>query len=233
VFQLKSHAWFKTVADPGKNLTDPSDRCLRWSIVLITVLALTLRLIQLGTESICFDEEFSIRMAMVPLGELLPKIRHEDFNPPLYYLILHGWMRWFGDSEWILRLFSALCGILSIPVAYRLGKDLLGKTVSLWATFLMAISVYHIYFSQQIRGYTLFALLTWISMILFFRLLESPSYQIVLGYCGVTLLALPSLRRDSCSGPKCPVWASYLPEIGDPETMEPVAGNARDSRYRL
>jgi len=183
-------SWFQRIARPEKLLTDPSDGFVRWSILFLSLLALALRLIQLGTESIWFDEGFSIRMASLPLGELLPAIRREDFNPPLYYLILHGWIRWFGDSEWVLRLFSVLCGTLSIPIVYRLGRDLLGKTASLWATFLTAISVYQIYFSQQIRGYTLFALLTWISMILFFRLLDRPSFRVVFGYCGVTMLAL-------------------------------------------
>jgi mannosyltransferase len=183
-------SWFQRIVRPEKLLTDPSDGFVRWGIVLISVLALALRLIQLGTESIWFDEGFSIRMATLPLGEILPAIRREDFNPPLYYLILHGWIRWFGDSEWVLRLFAVLCGTLSIPIAYRLGKDLLGKTAALWAALLMAVSVYHIYFSQQVRGYALFALLTWISMILFLRLLERPSVRVVFGYCGVTLLAL-------------------------------------------
>jgi mannosyltransferase len=183
-------SWFQRIARPEKLLTDPSDGLMRWGILLLSVLALTLRLIQLGAESLWFDEAFSIRMATLPLGELLPTIRREDFNPPLYYLILHGWIRWFGDSEWVLRLFAVLCGTLSIPLAYRLGKDLLGKTAALWAAFLMTLSVYHIYFSQQVRGYTLFALLTWISMILFFRLLDRPSVRVVFGYCGVTMLAL-------------------------------------------
>jgi mannosyltransferase len=183
-------SWFQRIVRPEHRLTDPSDRFVRWSVVIISLMAFTLRLIQLGAESIWFDEGFSIRMATLPLGELLPAIRREDFNPPLYYLILHGWIRWFGDSEWVLRLFAVLCGTLSIPLAYRLGKDLLGKTAALWAAFLMAVSVYHIYFSQQVRGYALFALLTWISMILFFRLLERPSVRVVFGYCGVTILAL-------------------------------------------
>ena len=49
-----------------------------------------------------------------------------DFNPPLFYWIEHI-MLMLGNNEVILRFIPALCGVLTIPVMYCVGKDPTGR----------------------------------------------------------------------------------------------------------
>jgi outer membrane biosynthesis protein TonB len=81
-----------------------------------------------------------------------------DQHPPLYYALLHGWMRLVGDSEFAVRTLSALFGTLTVPVIYRLARRIAGKTAGLLAALILAVSPFHVRFAQEARMYTLLAL---------------------------------------------------------------------------
>lgn len=89
--------------------------------------------------------------------------QQSETNPPLYYFILHFWVSLFGDSEFSLRLPSALFGSVSILAIYALGKLLFNKRTATIAALILAASVFHLQFSQEARGYTLSVFLTIIS----------------------------------------------------------------------
>ena len=86
-----------------------------------------------------------------------------ETNPPFYYFILHFWVSLFGYSEFSLRLLSALFGSLSILAIYSLGKLVFNKRTATIAALILAVSVYHIQYSQEARGYTLSVFLTIVS----------------------------------------------------------------------
>lgn len=54
----------------------------------------------------------------------------------------------FGISPWSLRLVSAIVGVLTVIGLYFLAKELFGKHVGALASFLMAISFWHVNFSR-------------------------------------------------------------------------------------
>ena len=92
-------------------------------VAAITLLALALRLINLGYSDLTFDETASYFVASKPLGEMLPYLLsafHE--HPPVYFVALAGWMELLGRGEVALRLLSVLCGVLSIPLMYQFGR---------------------------------------------------------------------------------------------------------------
>ena len=43
----------------------------------------------------------------------IPRILGQDGNPPLYYLLLHGWMQVFGTGEAATRALSLLFALLA------------------------------------------------------------------------------------------------------------------------
>jgi len=94
-----------------------------WSmmvVVAITALAFGLRLINLSRSDLTFDESASILIARKPLAEMIPYLLsafHE--HPPVYYILLSGWIQFAGQSEVILRFLSVVMGTLSIPLMYR------------------------------------------------------------------------------------------------------------------
>jgi 4-amino-4-deoxy-L-arabinose transferase-like glycosyltransferase len=95
-------------------------------IVLIALLlalpALGLRLLFLGHQSLWMDEAFSVWMASQPLHTLLQVIRH-DAHPPLYYTLLHFWMK-YGHNEAYLRIPSVFFGVLTTIILFFLANQL-------------------------------------------------------------------------------------------------------------
>ncbi|OQY48670.1 MAG: hypothetical protein B6242_01815 [Anaerolineaceae bacterium 4572_78] len=78
-----------------------------------------------------------------------------DIHPPGYYLLLHGWLNLVGDTEFALAFFSVTWGVLLIASVFRLTSFLLGDKVALWASGLVTISAYNVWYSQEVRMYTL------------------------------------------------------------------------------
>jgi hypothetical protein len=143
-----------------------------WVVVaLLAALGATLRLIQLGFQPLWFDEGYSFYFA----GSSIPKLIADtavDIHPPLYYLLLKGWLAVFGAGVIPARLLSAAIGTAAIPLLYLLGRRLAGQSTALWAAALLAISPFHIYYSQEVRMYGLVTLLTLLASLLTLRAIE-------------------------------------------------------------
>jgi mannosyltransferase len=161
-------------------------------LAAILVTGLALRLYAIGSESLWLDEGFSVLAANRPLGEVWSYIRAADLNPPLYYMILHFWIEWFGHSETAMRILSAIFGTLSLPLVYWLGRALMDRKTASLAALLTAICVYHVFFGQEVRGYSLFAFLALLSMVFWVRLFVRPGFGVVAGYVACTVLTLYS-----------------------------------------
>lgn len=100
---------------------------LGWCLLLLVVWGLWLW--QLDASDLTFDEAATHFIASRPAARivtyLLNAIRE---HPPLYYLLIHGWMALAGESEFSLRLFSVGVGLLCLPLmgwlARRIGPPL-------------------------------------------------------------------------------------------------------------
>src|SRR5919107_5926283 len=57
----------------------------------------------------------------------IPSTLVQDGSPPLYYLLLHGWMALFGESEAATRALSLIFALLAVPVAFWAGTTLFGR----------------------------------------------------------------------------------------------------------
>lgn len=132
--------------------------------LLIFIVGLGLRIYDLGSESIWYDEAISVAVAKLDLlAQIQWSFVQNDNNPPLYYEILHFWIAIFGDSEFASRLPSAILGSFSIIAIYSVGRLLFNKNVGLLAALILATSVFHIKYSQEARAYSLLAFLSLVS----------------------------------------------------------------------
>lgn len=131
----------------------------------LTLLGALLRFYDLTHWSLWFDELWSWGVGLGTVGEVVQKVR-SDVAPPLYYLLLNGWMRVFGDGEFSLRALSAFCGSITVPVVFLLGKELLGRRVGLVAATLACFSPYLVYYSREARMYAMVPLLGAVSTLL-------------------------------------------------------------------
>jgi 4-amino-4-deoxy-L-arabinose transferase-like glycosyltransferase len=76
-------------------------------------------------------------------------------NGPLYYFLLRGWVALAGHTEYAMRFFSLLFGVLCVPLTAALGTRLLGRTAATFAAALMAASPYMVWYGQEVKMYTL------------------------------------------------------------------------------
>lgn len=129
------------------------------NIILGIVLAgaALLRLYALSSESFWFDETYSVWVARHSVGWHI-ELSTQRIFPPLYYLLLHFWLR-LGSSEFAVRSLSVLIGLGSIGAAYGLAKGLFDRRVGLLSALLLAVSPLHIWYSQEARMYILVAAL--------------------------------------------------------------------------
>lgn len=132
---------------------------------LILLLALALRLVALGERSLWYDEAFAVLFAEKGLdamlyGTLTPVAGGAaDIHPLLYYGTLNLWMSAFGQSAFAVRLWSALLGVATVALIYRLARALFNERTALAAALITAIAPFHVQYSQEARMYALLGLL--------------------------------------------------------------------------
>ncbi len=119
--------------------------------------AALLRFYALSAESFWFDEAYSVWVARHSVGWHI-ELSTQRIFPPLYYLLLHFWLR-LGSSEFAVRSLSVLIGLASIGAAYGLARGLFDRRVGLLSALLLAVSPLHIWYSQEARMYILVAAL--------------------------------------------------------------------------
>ncbi len=141
----------------------------RVGLMVVLLGAFALRAYRLGVASLWYDETVSAFLAQLDLVSLT---RHTagDIHPPLYYYLLHFWGRLAGWSEFSLAFPSLFFGVLLIALTYRGAREWLGARVAMLAALLVAISPYNVWYSQEVRMYTLGAALGLASVYFFVRL---------------------------------------------------------------
>lgn len=146
----------------------------RWyffALLGVLLLAAALRFYKLDAQSFWYDEGNSARLAERSIALILDGAA-KDIHPPLYYLALGAWRMFAGGTEFALRSFSVLCGLLMVALATRLAQGRAG----LLAALFVAVSPFAVYYSQEARMYALLALVATLTSVLLVRLLN-PSTQ--------------------------------------------------------
>ncbi len=157
-------------------------------VLLITLCGLLLRLYDLGSKSFWTDELLSIWHAKdITSVKAFFSPLHGNAHPPLYFLFLKLWSLG-GEGESYLRLLAVIFGVLVIPATYFLGKQFFSQKTSLVGAFLVAISPLHMLYDREVRMYSLFTLLTIISLYFFIRALREGKTKLWIGYTAFTIL---------------------------------------------
>jgi len=74
-----------------------------------------------------------------------------DVHPPLYFLLLHGWMRLAGDSVLALRLPSLWMGLIALAGTFAVGARLFDRRTGLWAMVLLGAAGFLLYYTREAR----------------------------------------------------------------------------------
>jgi len=104
------------------------------------------------------DEAISVGIASHRIS-LIPGLLRHDGSPPLYYVLLHLWMRVAGAGEVSTHALSLLISLAVIPLAARSARALFGRRAGLCAALLAASSPFLAWYSTETRMYALVCLL--------------------------------------------------------------------------
>ena len=173
------------VAESSLAETKPRSTVVWLGIAL--ALAATLRSYGLGTKSFWLDETISAILAQTDRHTFTRALIYRQGNMTLYYTLLRGW-RWFGESEFIYRLFSVIAGVGAVFAIYWLGKILFGPKAGRIAALLLSVHAFHIRYSQEARGYSLLVFLTLLSCFFFVRTTQEPAMKDSLAYVITSVL---------------------------------------------
>lgn len=139
----------------------PLARFWTWAL-LVTGLALLLRLPTMASRSLWLDETYSAWFAAVPLHALWTSVPLYETHPPFYYTLLKGWTALFGHGEAAMRSLSVLASVLTVfalPAGARLARlGTKAERVALLAALFLATNAASIQYAQQARPYALQAL---------------------------------------------------------------------------
>ena len=135
----------------------PDRRTAYILLVAIVLIAALIRLPTLGAQSLWLDEVASYLQARGGLVEMI-QATAEDNYPPLHNIVLWLSIKLLGEGEWALRMPSAVTGILNVAAIYWVGTLVGGRRTGLIAALLLAVSAFHLFYSQEARMYALLAL---------------------------------------------------------------------------
>lgn len=154
---------------------EPLFRALTWNglrtsvlvpLVCIVGMGTFLRFFGLGFQSLWLDEAVTwYTSGHLTINALIFADKEFNFYPPAYNLLIAGTRQLIGDSEWALRLPSAIFGALSIPLMFAVGTRLFNPGTGLISSGLMATLLFSVYYGQEARPYAIILFLT-LAMIL-------------------------------------------------------------------
>lgn len=132
-------------------------------IVLGTMLlvAFALRLYRLDAQALWWDESLSVYRATRDWGTvlsntiLIQNLVTVDTLPQLYFVLLNVWVRAAGISEFVLRFFSVIANVATLPLIYVLARRWLNPSAAWVAMGLGALSPFYVWYAQEARPYTL------------------------------------------------------------------------------
>jgi uncharacterized membrane protein len=148
------------------------------------------RFLFLGARSLWFDEASALIMAGLPLAKLVPLLSRNEMSPPLYFALMHVWLKAFADPRLGLRAFSALCGIASLAAFRSLADRLLPERARLLAVFLAAFSSFWLHAAQDGRVYSFLLLVALLEARGVWDLTESPTTRRWAAYAVLSALGL-------------------------------------------
>ncbi len=151
-------------------------------LYIILFVGLVLRLLFIDKpDGLWNDEYVSWMVSQVPLGKEFVQQVFKQCHMPFYYLYLKFYTGIFGDSDLALRLSSLIPAIPAIYVMYLVGK-VKSKDLGLLCAGYSAVSAFLIYYSQEVRFYSLLFLFSALSFLFTLKLISKVSIKNLAGY---------------------------------------------------
>jgi hypothetical protein len=168
------------------------------ALLLVLLLAFGLRVYRLDVQPLRGDEAFAVRYWAQPPAAILDHLAWVEPHPFGTFFGFWAWQSLVGESEFAMRMLSALPNVLGAAGIYalarRMGRRAEGYqvrlVVPLLAALLWAINPNLIWHSQDARNYAAWAGLSVVALWLFLRAVERGRRIDWLLYIAVETLTL-------------------------------------------
>ena len=138
-----------------------------------------------GPRGLWLDEAQSVAIAKLPLtgrhGITLYQALKQDGSPPLYYLLLHWWIAFFGEGNRTVRALSFVLNLACIPPLLMLGRRVIGRRAAWVAVLAFITSPFAASYASETRMYSILVLLALLGALALERTLRAPTWWSVAG----------------------------------------------------
>jgi uncharacterized membrane protein len=100
------------------------------------------------------------------------------------------WRKLLGVGEYAARLLPAILGTLGVLGIFFLGKELFSDRVGVTAALISAVLPFHIYYSREVRNYSLLFFLCTLSFLYFIKALKTRDTKNTILYVATTVSML-------------------------------------------
>jgi mannosyltransferase len=156
---------------------------------LLVILNLCFKLIGITKEGLSGDEPFTVFVAHRDFSDLITYLSNYN-NPPLHEILLHFWLKIFGNSEFSLRVLPLLFSSASVFYVYKTTQLIRNAKAALLASLLFSFSSYLFFYAQETRVYSLFLFLSLVSIYSYFQIYKNKSWKYKLIFVLSTSLLL-------------------------------------------
>jgi len=173
------------------------------------------------------DEALTVNIARLALADL-PDALRRDGAPPLFYVLLHLWVRVFGDTDLGVRALSGVIGVATLPVAWLAGRRLgsgdeaLRRRRAVAVLVVLASSPYAIRFSTEARMYALTMLLVFAGYLAVRAALDRPRLVPLAAVAGCTAALLYTQYWALYLVPTVAATLGWWAWRGDPARRRPA-----------
>lgn len=129
-------------------------------VLAMLTCALIVRVYGVRTGILDFDSLHSAAFVQTDdLWAVLTSVRLYDPHPPLYYLQLHVWFRFFGTNDVAAVLNAAFWSFLATLSLYRVTRIIFTPRIALMALAFLTLAPYAVFYAQSARMYGMLMLI--------------------------------------------------------------------------
>ena len=158
---------------------------------ILTIVGFLLRLNNIGIK-LSSDELATVVTASqsFPYG-ITDALMTKNMHAPLFYYILHFWMKIFGNGLCVVRIPALIFGTLCIPVGYLCGKSLRSRWTGIIIAAITTFTPFLINYSHFCKFFSLLSLLGFLSVycLINFHRKQKAFYLVLLGITNILIAA--------------------------------------------
>ncbi len=143
-------------------------------LLIMTLLAAAVRLYGLRDQSLWVDEMLTWQAVRPGVGLAFLEQVRDTIQGPLYMAVIWPLVR-LADPELMMRLTSAAAGVATVPLFGAWAGRHLDRPGARLAVLLLVLNPFHVWYSQEGRGYAFLMLAAVLAMLAYARLLERPT----------------------------------------------------------